>query len=69
MKMTSEVEVKLVPRSQMPLLESQGWMGDGNREGKAKGSRGTTVDCHCPSFLCQVAVLLQEDYGGITRQN
>lgn len=51
MKVTSEAEVNLVPRSQMPLLDSQGRTGDGNREGKAKGGRGTTVYCHSPSFL------------------
>lgn len=51
MKVTSEAEVNLVPRSQMPLLDSQGRTGDGNREGKAKGGRGTTVYCHSLSFL------------------
>ena len=63
----------MVPRSRMPLLESQGRMGDGNREGKAKGSRGplSTAIPHHSSDRRQFypGDLLQEDRGGITRQN
>ena len=57
----------------MPLLESQGRVGDGNREGKAKGSRGplSTAIPHHSSDRRQFypGDLLQEDRGGITRQN
>lgn len=39
MKVTSEAEVSLVPRSQMPPLRFSGRRGERNREGKAKGGR------------------------------